>query len=683
MFMAERRLHMEHFEIRPLGTPETEEGSEISDLQILDDATFEPLAYVEQSGDYKQSEAIQGSFIAVSNNATVTTEEEAVETQVDSAIPVSMTDTESDSDQILTSPRVLAATDSDGAASTLFTQRTLSSGQAVDNVDVDILQTIQPETTVLNVTAATLAVPPAETNGSEVLPSSVELVKKDAVDSITATRAEMPDGKMTVGELEPQPLPAQSAMAGGGLESGRNALNAIPINQEAHIGNAEREPSEGSRRGVLISDLSSQKVESVGSLTTPEIDLTETVPENITATSEELGPTGEGNDAWTPPEMYVYADSNGKLIVVDKNGNPVDSPPVVIMLTDKGGNVIYVAHYPGMESDQSFEISSYTSSLEGMSVGYDEDGNMAVFDEKGQPVESPPLITKGIGPDGQEIYYAYYPGSGADSGVELGAYSTSLENCYANVGQDGKVTIVDADGNPLSCQPIIMKYIDEKGMEHISVYYPGSGVSSKVDVPGYSTSLDGCYANVGQDGTVTIVDADGNPLNSQPIITKYVDARGQEHISAYYSGSGSGSSIDMPGYSASLEGCYVSVGQDGKVVIVDADGNPLSSQPIITKLVDYKGVEHFSVYYSGSGVGSSVDVPGYSASLAGCYAAADQNGKIIIVDENGKPLSCQPFINKYVDAKGEEHISAWYLGDLNGVKTTLGWYIPASGSTGN
>jgi hypothetical protein len=37
--------------------------------QKLDDATFEPRAYVEQTGDYKQSEAIQRDFTATVNNS--------------------------------------------------------------------------------------------------------------------------------------------------------------------------------------------------------------------------------------------------------------------------------------------------------------------------------------------------------------------------------------------------------------------------------------------------------------------------------------------------------------------------------------------------------------------------------------------------------------------------------------
>ena len=316
-----------------------------------------------------------------------------------------------------------------------------------------------------------------------------------------------------------------------------------------------------------------------------------------------------------------------------------------------------------------------------MFIGYNQDGKLIVVDSKGEPVDSPPLITKGVDNNGKETYNAYYPGSGVESGVELGAYSTSLEGCFANIGEDGKVSIVDADGNPLKCQPITSKYVDEKGVEQVTAYYPDSGEAGGVELQGYSASLEGCYAYTGDDGKVTIVDADGNPLSCQPITSKYVDEKGVEQVTAYYSGSGTDSGVEVAAYSASLEGCYANIGQDGKITVVDADGNPLGCQPMTSKYVDENGVEQVTAYYSGSGAESSVEVPGYSASLQDCYAHLDQDGSITVVDGEGKPLSSQPVITKYVDAKGNEQISAWYPADQAGTIGTLSWYKPPSGST--
>jgi hypothetical protein len=99
--------------------------------------------------------------------------------------------------------------------------------------------------------------------------------------------------------------------------------------------------------------------------------------------------------------------------------------------------------------------------------------------------------------------------------------------------------------------------------------------------------------------------------------------------------------------------------------------------------VDAGGKVHYSASYPGAGSQDGVDVPGYSTSLAGCSASIDQNGKVIVVDENGKPLSCQPLITKYVESRGQEYISACYPGDPSGAKTTLGWYTPSGSSTSN
>jgi hypothetical protein len=60
---------MEQNEFQPLETPKTSEGSEGAEAQKLDDATIEPRAFVEQTGDYRQAEAIQDNFTAVIENA--------------------------------------------------------------------------------------------------------------------------------------------------------------------------------------------------------------------------------------------------------------------------------------------------------------------------------------------------------------------------------------------------------------------------------------------------------------------------------------------------------------------------------------------------------------------------------------------------------------------------------------
>ena len=65
---------MEQKGIEPREIKETGEAKETPEARKLDDATFEPQALVEQSGGYKQAEAIQENFTAVVQNAAVSPE---------------------------------------------------------------------------------------------------------------------------------------------------------------------------------------------------------------------------------------------------------------------------------------------------------------------------------------------------------------------------------------------------------------------------------------------------------------------------------------------------------------------------------------------------------------------------------------------------------------------------------
>jgi hypothetical protein len=61
---------MDQFEFRPQEISEAREATESTETQALEDATFEPAAFVEQAGDYKQSEAIQSGLEVVMANIT-------------------------------------------------------------------------------------------------------------------------------------------------------------------------------------------------------------------------------------------------------------------------------------------------------------------------------------------------------------------------------------------------------------------------------------------------------------------------------------------------------------------------------------------------------------------------------------------------------------------------------------
>jgi hypothetical protein len=398
--------------------------------------------------------------------------------------------------------------------------------------------------------------------------------------------------------------------------------------------------------------------------------------------SEEVAETvvdesfGEAEEGWTPPEMYAYVDSTGKVTIVDADGKLIDCPPTITKVMGNNGQEKYLATYQANGKTYSFEVTAYISSLSDLYVGYDENGKLTAFNGQGEKVDSPPVITKFVDDQGVEKYMVYYPGAGSGSGVVLDAYTASLENCYVNYGQDGKVTIVDADGNPLKCQPVTYKFLDDKGVEQITAYYPGAGEAGKVTLSSYTASLENCYVNYGQDGKVTIVDADGNPLKCQPVTYKIVDDKGVEQVTAYYPGAGEAGKVTLSSYTATLQNCYVNYGQDGKVTIVDADGKPLASQPLTYKIMDSKGVEQVIVYYPGAGESGKVTLSSYSTSLQNCYSYIGQDGKVTVVGSDGKPLASQPLTYKIVDSKGVEHIIAYYPGDQT--KTTLTGYLPPS-----
>ena len=177
------------------------------------------------------------------------------------------------------------------------------------------------------------------------------------------------------------------------------------------------------------------------------------VEESTSKTETGQEGSGEGNEDWNPPDLYANIDSYGNFTVVDADGKPIDCPPYVTKIVGDKGEIIYLASYQAGGKTYSFEISSYVSSLENCYVNYGQDGKVIIVDADGNPLPSQPLFQKFL-EKGEEIIYAYYQGAGNEDKVMLSNYSTSLENCYVNYGMDGKATVVDADGKPLPSQPL-------------------------------------------------------------------------------------------------------------------------------------------------------------------------------------------------------------------------------------
>jgi len=105
--------------------------------------------------------------------------------------------------------------------------------------------------------------------------------------------------------------------------------------------------------------------------------------------------------------MYVHAGQDG-ITVVDANGKQVDSPPTIVKVANDKGGVGYLASYPDGEHAV---LTTYSTPITGMYIHVSQDGNATVVDANGEPVDSPPLLTKIANSKGGVIYLASYPGS--------------------------------------------------------------------------------------------------------------------------------------------------------------------------------------------------------------------------------------------------------------------------------
>jgi hypothetical protein len=169
---------------------------------------------------------------------------------------------------------------------------------------------------------------------------------------------------------------------------------------------------------------------------------------------------------------------------------------------------------------------------------------------------------------------------------------------YVHVSQDG-ITVVDASGEPVDSPPLIRTIVDDGGDVIYDAYYPSG---ERADLTTYSAPITGMYVHVSQDGTKTIVDATGEPVDSPPMIRTIVDDKGDVIYDAYYP---SGERADLTTYSAPITDMYIHISQ-GKITVVDADGKPVDSPPLIRQFV-VKGEVVFDAYYPGSQGGTTLE----------------------------------------------------------------------------
>jgi hypothetical protein len=141
----------------------------------------------------------------------------------------------------------------------------------------------------------------------------------------------------------------------------------------------------------------------------------------------ETGKAGRAGPAeggeWTPAGMYVNIGADGKATIVDADGNPVDSPPIVLVLGPDGSPLIPPKGYFADNKNRIFDIPVYSGSLEGCSLLFDAAGKAVVLDAKGKPLATQPIVET-VGPDGSPLPapLVYYFGNQANA-VTLPVYS--------------------------------------------------------------------------------------------------------------------------------------------------------------------------------------------------------------------------------------------------------------------
>jgi uncharacterized protein YrzB (UPF0473 family) len=399
--------------------------------------------------------------------------------------------------------------------------------------------------------------------------------------------------------------------------------------------------------------------------------------EELPLDNAEQSEGSEGTDEGDIPGLYMHEDKDGNITIVDENGKPIDSPPVVYTYNGKK----YIT-YPGtkpainekgeiVNPDGLIELPYFQGATQGLYIHEDQDGNTTVVDEKGNAVDSPPIIFNYQGKN-----YILYPGMKSpinekgeivhpENLIEAPYYKGSTEDLYVHEDKDGKITVVDENGNPVKSPPIVYTYqgknyilypgmespIDEQG----TIKHP----ENMIEAPNYKASTDGLYMHEDQDGNITVVDENGDPVKSPPIVYEY---NGKHYFT--YPGSESGinpdGSIKNPEllkevdyYKTTTENMYIHEDQDGNITVVDENGKPVKSPPIV---YEYNGKQYLTYPGEKSPIDEQgklvnpeklVEAPSYKAPMDGLYMHEDQNGIITVVDKDGKEVDSPPIIYEF------------------------------------
>jgi hypothetical protein len=359
---------------------------------------------------------------------------------------------------------------------------------------------------------------------------------------------------------------------------------------------------------------------------------------------EEPEAIGEEEELWIPPEMYVYIGADGKSIVVDADGKPLDCPPMIKVIMD-GGKEVYIAYFTFTAPSESFELQAYNPPIENMYVYTRPDGTRVVVDANGKPLDCPPMINVIIDTGG-EVYGARY--SYSDEIVELQAYNPPIENMFVYNRPDGTRVVVDVNGKPVYCPPKLTT-------SDFVTYYASYWENEPVELQYYKAPIDSLYIYDDGSGKVPIVvDEDGKPVDCPPNLTT------SDSIS-FYANYWGDEPVEIQYFKAPIDSLYIYDDGSGKVpIVVDEDGKPVDCPPNLTTS---DSISFYANYWGDE----PVEIQYFKAPIDSLYIYDDGSGKVpIVVDENGTPVGSPPKLTTsdsvtfYASYWGDEPVEIQY-----------------------
>ena len=363
----------------------------------------------------------------------------------------------------------------------------------------------------------------------------------------------------------------------------------------------------------------------------------------------------DGEEGLRSPGAYVEVTKDG-LVLVDANGNPLSKQLQIDQHKDANGNFYYTVWVPDALGGAEVQIPLFTRSepvgyIKGTPQGY------ILVDANGTEIGGPAAVSSYTDAQGNKHFLLTLPDG---KQVEVTEYFPSLPNTYAHVGPDGQVVLVDANGNPLPDQTKVTQYKDNNGVVHYEVWIPGG---TPAEVPSYTPTLTDHYIKITSHGVLLVDGNGWElPGNDQTQIVVHKDANGNIYYTFLVPDALGGAEVKASIYSGSEQIGYVKDTPQG-ITLVDANGTPTNYQPGITSYTDAQGNKHYLASLpDGNGNTIQVEIPLYSPSLPNTYAHVNPDGQIVLVDANGKSLDTQPKVTHYTDKDGVVHYEVWIPG---------------------